>query len=44
MENAQAAFSDEQKINALVGVVVDLFQRNKAVDIIDSLKQSKTGC
>ena len=38
MENAQAALSDEQKMNALVGVVVDLIQRNKAADIIDSLK------
>jgi len=38
MENAQAALSDEQKMSALVGVVVDLIQNNKTGDVIDTLK------
>lgn len=40
LENAQAALSDGQKMNALIGVIVDLIQSNKSDAIIDSLKNS----
>jgi len=41
MQNAQAALSDEQKMSALVGVVVDLIQNNRSADIIDTLKADR---
>lgn len=38
VENAQAALSDTQKMDSLVGIIVDLIQRDKSAKVIEQLK------
>lgn len=40
MDKAQAALSDSQKMDALIGAIVDVMQSGKGGDIIDTLKST----